>query len=153
MMMNGDTEVVARYYVYTLSPGKLTSFLPAGTITGKTLQKITRTEPVTAISLDLVTQGNLNTDKNLFVLQEGQDDPLYMIGQFSHAIDPVRNLPGKTHSTWMTFISAEQALDDEETSKAVKAMKRLLKKAFPQLLENEPWERIIVAPEAMGQCY
>ncbi len=51
----------------------------------------------------------------------------------------------------MTFVDPESLEDDENASKTIKTMKKLIKKAFPQLIDDKAWERLLVIPGALGQ--
>ena len=51
----------------------------------------------------------------------------------------------------MTFVDPESLEDDENASKTIKTMKKLIKKAFPSLVEGKPWERLLVVPDALGK--
>ncbi|MCC6276855.1 MAG: FAD-dependent oxidoreductase [Oligoflexia bacterium] len=151
ILVNGDTEVSARYFVFTLSPSYLKDLLPAGALTSKHVQKISKTEPLTVASLDIVSPRLPMAPKNLLVLQDGVEDPTYVIGQFISQADPMRQTHGGTISTWMTLVAPEIGEEDEEVSKVIRNMKRVVKKAFPELFGDSCWERILVATSALGQ--
>jgi hypothetical protein len=123
-------------------------------LSGKTLQKIARTEPFTAISLDIATEQSKIESKNIFVLRDfskTSEEETFVLGQFVSNCDPVRLWGGCQVSTWMTLVSQETIMNDEDGSKAIKTMKKIVTKAFPRLLENMKWERLLVVPEAVGQ--
>jgi hypothetical protein len=151
-VINGETPLKAEHFVFTLSPATLKEMLPQGAVSGKIIQRLARTTPLTAVSLDIITKEKISDAKNLFVLGE---DPFYVIGQFISNVDPARSIPKNHLSTWMTFVDPEAIEDDESGSKILKSMKKGIKKAFPPLIEGsggtKNWERLLVVPQAMAR--
>jgi phytoene dehydrogenase-like protein len=153
IVLNGETTLQAEKFVCTFSPSKLKELMTPGQISGKVLQRIARTSPLTAISLDLATKQSYSTAKNIFFLREyskTHDEEFYVVGQFISNADPIRPTNSQQISTWMTLVDAENMLDDEHGSKVIKQIKKVIGKAFPQLLENVEFERLLVVPEAVG---
>ena len=155
VILNGEHAFMAESFVFTLSPACLKDLIEPGVVSAKTFQRIARTTPLTAVSLDIATDKKITADKNLFVFQENSKekghDPFFMIGQFVSNADPLRQHPTLQFSTWMTFVDPESLEDDENASKTIKTMKKLIKKAFPSLVEGKPWERLLVVPDALGK--
>jgi len=153
-LINGESSVTADNFIYTLSPTHLKEILAMGVLSGKTLQKIARTEPLTAISLDVGSAEASNSSKNIFVLRDfskSSGEETFVLGQFVSNSDPTRAWGQCQVSTWMTLVNQETLLNDEDGSKVIKTLKKVVSKAFPGLIENIKWERLLVVPEAVGQ--
>jgi phytoene dehydrogenase-like protein len=153
VLINGESSVTAENFIFTFSPGHLKEILGLGVLSGKTLQKIARTEPFTAISLDIATVETKSSAKNIFLLSDyskASEVETFVLGQFVSNGDPSRAWGGCQVSTWMTLVDHETLLSDEDGSKAIKNMKKIVTKAFPDLIANTKWERLLVIPEAFG---
>jgi hypothetical protein len=53
-------------------------------------------------------------------------------------------------SQWMTFIEGELSEESESVANALKKIKRQIKRAYPESLENLVTERILVVPQISG---
>ncbi len=150
VVMNGNVDETwtADNFVTTFPPKTLVSLLPAIGFQTKSLQKILKSESLTALSLDLGTAKRVTEHKNMFILS---DDDFHVAGQFISNADPLRQSKGFQISSWVTFLTDEEAQNDEDVSKVIKHMKKQIKKAFPTLFtEGEThWERLLVVPSAM----
>ena len=54
------------------------------------------------------------------------------------------------YSQWLTFVEDEEAEDTEIIGFALKKIKRQIKRAYPDALENLKFERILVVPSYAG---
>ena len=54
------------------------------------------------------------------------------------------------YSQWITFMNDEEAEDSELVGAALKKMKRQIKRAYPNALEQLQFERIFVVPSFAG---
>lgn len=151
IIVNGDTPIKAEHIVFCLPPHLLPELLPKDTLEPKMIQKMKKSAPLTAISLDIATKEKIVTDKNLFVLAEGSENNFFVVGQFVSNTDPLKNTEGYQLSSWLTFAEGESIESEEEASKVIKQMKKAIKKAFPQMVANQVWERLLVVPESVGQ--
>ncbi|MDZ4678238.1 MAG: FAD-dependent oxidoreductase [Oligoflexia bacterium] len=150
VLINGDTQLTADRFVFTFSPSALKSLLPIDAVNAKTLQRIAKTEPFTVLSLDIAINQPVSELKNIMVLNDGGDDDFYVLGQFVTNVDPMRENAGLQISTWLTLINEETTIDDEATSKVIRNMKKVIKKAFPELITKKSWERLLAVPRAIG---
>jgi len=149
-VLNNDEIVVAKKIVSTLAPSHLAKLLPADLISQRTLQRLTQREPFAVLSLDIATEKRFFGGKNMIFLSEDNEDPMHMAGLFVTNIDPLRAQHQWQVSSWMTLIPQELVANDEEVSKIIRAMKRLVNRAFPSLIENKKWERIMAIDAALG---
>lgn len=148
--INGDSQVLAERFIWTMHPVKLLELLPPHTLANRNTKALTKQHPYTVINLDYVTEGVLTDLKNTVVLSSGGEDEFYVVGRFISNVDLSRQVSSKQVSSWLGLVDAEKAEDEEEVSKTIKLMKRQIQKAFPDLFEKKPWERIIVAQDALG---
>ena len=150
LTLNGSTQLNVGRVVCTLSPSVLSEIFPKGVISVKLLQRISKTQTFTAINLDLATTQKISEAKNFFILNDNVDQEFYVLGQFPSNIDTARNLSSVQISSWLTLVDQESLQDDENGSKAIRTMKKLIKRMFPELLENVKWERLLVVPTSIG---
>jgi phytoene dehydrogenase-like protein len=149
--INGESMIETDRVISTLAPAHLKSLVAVGKLPVKLALKLSKISPWTALSLDIAT-GTRETDaKNIFILKDAVEDDFYILGHFVSNADPSRNVSGLQISSWLTLIDAEKAIDDEFVSKAIKTMKKNIKRVFPKLAEEAKWERILVAPDAIAQ--
>jgi phytoene dehydrogenase-like protein len=150
IMINGSATVQVDRVIFTLSPILLKELLRPNTLSPRIFQRIAKTEPFTAIALDIATEKTITDAKNVFLLSDSSEDTFYVLGQFVTNVDPLKHRPGVQISSWLTLVPAETLQDDESGSKAIRTMKKVIKKTFPELLEKKSWERLLVVPNAIG---
>jgi len=63
LVVNGETLVNADLFIFTMAPHLLQDLLPPISIEPKILQKMARTEPWTAVSLDLASRKKMTEGK------------------------------------------------------------------------------------------
>ena len=151
VLVNGETVMTADRFVLTMPPEHLNDLVPLGKMSGKTVQRIAKAEPWTAVSIDIATEKNVSSSKNIYILKDAAEDGSYVLGQFVSNADPIRQTANLQLSTWMTLIDPESSLNDEMISKVIKTMKKTIRKAFPEIIDNNSWERLLVVPQALGQ--
>lgn len=142
--VNGEQKFEAQTYIYALPLSAAAGLFPAGKLNPKFLQKLDKNTKFTAVSLDLATPKRIDEKPNIMVFN---DDEFYMLGQFVTNCDPLKQAQGLQISTWMTLLESEDAQNEEVVAKALKTMKKTIKKAFPTLIDEASWERILVAKD------
>lgn len=156
VIINGEKLIEAKTILFTLSPILLRNLLlltAQDEALNKTIARIHKTEPLTVFSLDIATRTNVGDSKNIFLLNDTSEDDFFVVGQFITNVDPLRKKGDLNISSWLTLSDSEALLDDGESgSKIIKTMKKVIKKAFPDLLSEtvQAWERLIVVPAGLG---
>ena len=151
LQLNGETLLDVKRVLFTLPPDHLKGLVATGHISPKLAQRIGRSTPLTALSLDIATKNRVSDAKNIFIFKDASEDDFYVLGQFISNADPSRNVANLQVSSWLTLVDSELALDDEYVSKAIKMMKKNIKKAFAGLFDQSAWERLLVVPNALSQ--
>ncbi|MBK9293804.1 MAG: NAD(P)-binding protein [Oligoflexia bacterium] len=135
--INGETQIQANTFAYALPLTSAKALLGKEALSAKFLQKFDRMQKFTVLSVDFASKKSHFTKDNLLVFN---DEDFFMIGQF--------NSENSELSSWLSLIDSELAQDEEAVSKTLKTMKKHIKKAFPNLIEEASWERILVVPES-----
>lgn len=147
--VNGQKTIHAHNFIYTGPVKSLKTLLPESLVTPKMLQKFSKETFWTAVCLDLLHAQKVTDSKATHVLNgTTQDDIGPCAGQFY----PAAELNGETlqYSQWVTFVADQEAEDTEVIGAALKKIKRQIKRAYPEALENMKFERILVVPSYSG---
>jgi protoporphyrinogen oxidase len=146
MSVNGVKHFSADQVIFAAHPQMLASFLPDSALAARTRQKMLKGTYYTAIYLDLIHHGQVTDNPAMHLLRGANEEPC--IGQFY----PPTELAGETvqASKWMTLIPADMTEDAELAATALKKIKRQIKRAYPQALDGQKYERISVAPASHG---
>ncbi len=149
LTVNGQKNIQALNFVYCGPVKALRLLLPEGALNAKALQKLAKNDFWTAVGVDLLHNHQVTDLQNMHILNgTTQDDLGPCVGQFH----PAAELNGETlqYSQWLTFLEDEEAEDTELVGAALKKIKRQIKRAYPDALENLKFERILVVPSYSG---
>lgn len=136
LLINGTKKVLGHNYIFCGEVKSLNRLLPQDFIPSKMQTKISKTKTWTRATLQIEHE-SLVTESSAFhvLIGTSQEEIVTCVGQF-HG----------TKSTWMTFVSDEEAEDAEITGQALKRIKRQIKRAYPDSLNEKTLERICVQP-------
>jgi|SRR6185312_13345645 len=149
LTVNGQKTIHAQNFIYCGPVKSLKALLPEGVLSPRSLQKISKGEYWTAICLDLFHNHQVTDSTAIHILNgTTQDDLGPSAGKFLSAID--NNGAINQYSQWLTFIGDEEAEDTEVIGASLKKIKRQIKRAYPNALENLKFERILVVPSYSG---
>ncbi len=141
--INGDKTLAADRFVFAGHPQDfphLCAFKESDQhLAPKFVQKLSRGQLWTAVSLQLTHAESVTTEKGMHVLMGGGETAKVCIGLFNG-----------NHSQWMTFLTSDES-DEDLTATALREVKRQMKRVYPHALENLAWEKIIVSPRSHGQ--
>lgn len=147
--INGQKKIQALNFIYTGPIKSLKTLLPEDVLSAKAKTKLSKNQYWTAVCLDILHNKCISTNEAVHVLNgTTQDDLGPCIGTFlpcSSSQDEVLQ-----YSQWMTFVDSEEAEDTEIIGAALKKMKRQIKRAYPDALDDIKFERILVVPEYSG---
>jgi hypothetical protein len=140
LTINGQKKINVQNVIYCGSVKDLTLLLPEDGLSPKARGKLSKNHYWTAICLDLLHPTKITDSSAIHVLNgTTQDDLGPCVGRFF-----------SNYSQWMTFVDNEEAEDAELIGAALKKIKRQIKRAYPDALENLLHERILVVPNYAG---
>ena len=123
--------------------------LPAESISARAKNKLNKTTYWTSICLDIIHANAIETSNVFHVLNGTTQDELGpSFGKIYPQIEK-DGIKGQL-SQWITFVDDELSDDSEITALALKKMKRQIKRAYPQALDNPISERIFVYSNYAG---
>lgn len=147
--INGSKTIYAHNFIFTGYVKDLALLLPEDTLNTRAKAKLSKNNYWNAVCLD-ICHSHVVTDSNSMHVLNGttQDEIGPCVGQFLAPIEVEgQNLQA---SQWITFIEHEVVDDSEVVGATLKKIKRQIKRAFPESLENIRLERIFVTPLIAG---
>ena len=143
--INGAKTIEALNFIYCGPVKSLARLLPEEALTQKARTKLAKNTYCSALYLDLCHASQVTESSAVHILQgTNPDEQGPCAGQFQAAIEK----DGQTlqASQWITFVEDEVEEESEVVGMALKKMKRQIKRAYPESLENMKIERIRWAP-------
>lgn len=153
LTINGQKKINVQNVIYCGPIRALAQLLPEDALSIKARSKVSKNQYWTAVCLDLMHSLSVTENATMHVLNgTTQDDLGPCVGRFHHATTFTSDAGEETlqYSQWMTFVDAEESEDTEVIGAALKKIKRQIKRAYPEALENLKYERILVVPEYAG---
>lgn len=145
-IVNGTKYITGKNFIYTGTLKNILPLLPADVLGSRVRAKISKNAYWDAICLDLVHNHEVSQTSAIHVLNGTTQDE---IGPCAGIFSPVDEA-GNQVSQWMTFIDSQDAEETENIGGALKKIKRQIKRAYPNALENILSERIAVFPLYSG---
>ncbi|HWU42705.1 MAG TPA: FAD-dependent oxidoreductase [Bdellovibrio sp.] len=149
LTINGSKTLHAHNFIFAGSVKDLALLLPEDTLSARAKAKLAKNTYWTGLCLDLCHNSAVTDSPAMHVLNgTTQDEIGPCVGKFLPAIE----VEGKVlqSSQWMTFIESEATDDSEVVGLALKKIKRQIKRAYPEALNDLKLERIFVAPLIAG---
>lgn len=147
--INGSKTLHAQNFIFAGTVKDLALLLPEDAISIRARTKLAKNTYWTALCLDICHAKPVTDSSAMHVLNgTTQDEIGPCVGKFHTPVE----VDGETlqASQWMTFIEQEVTEDSEVVGMALKKIKRQIKRAYPEALENLKLERIFVAPIIAG---
>lgn len=147
--INGKEQLSAERFIYCGNPKDVLAWPLATRLPARTRQKLSRAEFFSSVSLTLFHPQELGEAGPLHIMGvDSKSDESPVIGQF---FAPSADGEGQYQlSQWMTLVPPDQSEDSEITGGAIRRMKKLIKKSFPQAFENLRGEILFVGPSNHG---
>lgn len=147
--INGTKTIHGDQFIFCGSFKDLSVLLPSESISAKAKNKLNKTTYWTSICLDILHSIPIESSAMYHVLDGTTQDEL---GPCFGKIYPAgaEALEKGQFSQWITFVDDELSDDSEITAHALKKMKRQIKRAYPQALDNPISERIFVYSNYAG---
>ncbi|WII72711.1 FAD-dependent oxidoreductase [Bdellovibrio sp. 22V] len=147
--INGSKTLHAQNFIFAGTVKDLGVLLPEDAISIRARTKLSKNTYWTALCLDICHSKMVTESTAMHVLNgTTQDEIGPCAGRFLPAVE-VDGQPMQA-SQWMTFIEQEVTEDSEVVGMALKKIKRQIKRAYPEALDNLKLERIFVAPIIAG---
>jgi hypothetical protein len=142
IVINGAQALEAERYVFMNTPYELMNWLPQNVLTARVRSRIAKTPAWARVTLQWTHSKPVTEIQNLIVLTPSSAEQDPFIGQFSDAgQSPLQ------HSTWETYVPQELCEDAEHIATVFKTIRRLVRRAFPDI-EEKPRETLSVTPFA-----
>ncbi|MEE6249230.1 MAG: NAD(P)-binding protein [Bdellovibrionota bacterium] len=148
--VNDGKKIEADEYVFTGSLFSLDSLSEeVEVLTKSQKQSLAKANSFTAVHLEFVHPGNELPIEEDFVLSAAKEKSQACYGQFSLA-DNFSGAQAEAYqmSTWLSFVESNLTNDMETTGNLVREMKRQVKRAFPEAIDNAVFERVVVTPDS-----
>lgn len=147
--INGSKTLHAHNFIFAGTVKDLAILLPDDAISIRARSKLSKNTYWTALCLDICHAKPVTESTAMHILNgTTQDEIGPCAGRFLPAV-VTENGPLQA-SQWMTFIEQEVTEDSEVVGMALKKIKRQIKRAYPEALDNLKLERIFVAPIIAG---
>lgn len=147
--INGSKTLHAQNFIFAGTIKDLALLLPEDAISIRARTKLSKNTYWTALCLDLCHSKAVTDSTAMHVLNgTTQDEIGPCVGKFHTPVE-VDGSPLQA-SQWMTFIEQEVTEDSEVVGMALKKIKRQIKRAYPEALDNMKLERIFVTPIISG---
>ncbi|MFM6930268.1 MAG: NAD(P)-binding protein [Bdellovibrio sp.] len=147
--VNGSKTVHAHNFIFAGTVKDLALLLPEDAISARARSKLSKNTYWTALCLDLCHSKPVTESTAMHILNGTTQDE---IGPCAGKFHPAVEVDGQTMqaSQWITFIEQEATDDSEVVGMALKKIKRQIKRAYPEALDDMKLERIFVSPFISG---
>lgn len=150
VLINGGQKTIQGHnFVFAGTVKQLLTLIPDESLNNRTRQKLSKGPYWTALCVDLYFKKEISTNSNIHLLQGTTEDE---IGPCLGRFFPTFSAGEKTvqASQWLTFIEDEEAEDPERIGESLKKLKRQIKRAYPEALDQIDFEKIQVLPTWAG---
>jgi hypothetical protein len=146
--VNGRREYTADNFVFGGMGAHLLNLFPQGSFEEKNLARLRRPKYWTSITLDIAHSSQITDRSCIHLLQGGKEGATASFGRFFPQNEKTQS--GQT-SKWITFVMGELTSDDETTGTALREIKKQLKRAYPESINDDDFERIVVHSNSHGK--
>ncbi|UYL10663.1 NAD(P)/FAD-dependent oxidoreductase [Bdellovibrio sp. SKB1291214] len=147
--VNGSKTVHAQNFIFAGAVRDLSLLLPEDAISQRARAKLGKNSYWTALCLDICHSKAVTESTAMHVLNgTTQDEIGPCAGRFMPAVEVDGNMIQA--SQWITFIETEVTDDSEVVGMTLKKIKRQIKRAYPEALDDVKLERIFVSPYIAG---
>lgn len=140
--INGKNILTTENLIYAENPVGIIEFFDTenkDAVSQKALARISKASFWSTLQLSMAHKTPVTDKDEIHVLYGTQKNPIVSIGQFC----------GHT-SQWISFISADSTDINEEGVQILKEMKRQIKRAYPEALNDLEFDKIALWPKTHG---
>ncbi len=131
--------------LYTGPLQSLPGLLSGDSPTASFLRGLTKLKPVSGIALEMGLSKSVSDIQGVMI-----DPEELLIGRFPSNLDPGLAPEGAQITSWLALVPSDDLSDNKATRSHIKRMKRLVKRQFPEMMEQVKWERLRVMPMIAG---
>lgn len=148
--INGSKTIQANNFIFTGCVKDLALLLPEEALSVRAKAKLSKNNYWNALCLDICHSHEVTQSEAIHVLNGTTQDE---IGPCAGRFFPTVDIDGQQlqASQWITFLEHEIVEDSEVVGATLKKVKRQIKRAYPEALENVKLERIFVTPIISGK--
>lgn len=140
LLINGTKKIQGHNFIFCGEIKSLNRLLPTDFISARLQTKISKSKTWTRATLQIDHEARVTENPAFHILiGTSQEEIVTCVGQFQEHI-----------STWMTFVPDEDAEDAENIGQALKKIKRQIKRAYPDCMNEKTLEKISVQPNFGG---
>jgi phytoene dehydrogenase-like protein len=117
------------------------------------LKKFRKSQTQPAVVLEMAHKGKVSDFTETLLLpfsHHEKEERRYLVGSFVSNRDPQLAPNGFSLSSWIFPLSENEWGDNHETMKKIRAAKRMLEKAFPQIENGVYFERVLVLDSSIA---
>ncbi len=140
VVVNGDKSLKAEQIFFTGSPVALNKLIVTEALPAKHRSRLAKVSNWTAVVLEIQHPTPI-----------AESGSMRLFNHSSKEFEPVFGRIDANISRWATLVHSERADEHEFTGQCIRHIKRQLKRAWPEVLEGKPVEKIYVLPAAYGQ--
>lgn len=146
--VNGTKTFYASNFFHAAPVSPLHILIPSAALKGKEKTKLSKAQGWTSVCLHFLHPGLQTENQNIHLLMGSKTDFEPCIGCFYPAVQ----LESKTlqESFWFSLINDEHTEDMEHIGALIRNMKKQIKRAYPEAIENIEIEKIVVTPQSQG---
>lgn len=141
--LNGQKKISARQIIFCEPPNKLLSIIDHKNLPAKIKQKITKIKPLSCLQIVYKHKESLQHSDDLHFLMGNKEDFEPCLGYFWKKDDI-------QYSQWMLLMPSDLTEDIEKVGSNLKNIKRQIKRAYPEFLDNVEFEKVIVKDQSHG---
>jgi hypothetical protein len=149
VIISGQQTLTADYYLFLTAQTPWLSMLPVEVLGSRSRTRLGKSHTWTRILIELTHASAARTEENIFILTPNQPDHNPCAGQFFMQSTDAGVV---FKSAWETFISADRIEDAEYVASEIKQLRKLVKRAFPDLAESAP-EMLSITPHAYSDLH
>lgn len=144
--INGSKTLKAENFIFCGPLRELLTLVPEKYLNSRLRQRLAKNNFWTLVGIDFCHSAYVTDVDSVHVLNgTTQDEIGPCLGRFLPSEDKSQQI-----SQWVTFVDEAEAEDTEVIGASLKKMKRQIKRAYPESLENLKTERISVTPLYSG---
>ena len=146
--VNGTKTFYASDFFHAAPVSPLHILIPDVALKGKEKTKVSKAQGWTSVCLHFIHPGLQTENENVHILYGSKTDFEPCIGGFYPAIQA--DASTKQESFWFSLINDEHTEDMEHIGALIRNMKKQIKRAYPEAIENIELEKIVVTPQSQG---
>ncbi len=146
--VNGTKTFYATNFFHAAPVSPLHTLIPDIALKGREKAKVSKAQGWTSVCLHFLHSGLQTENENVHLLMGSKTDFEPCIGTFYPAIQ--KDSKTLQESFWFSLINDEHTEDMEHIGALIRNMKKQIKRAYPEAIENIDIEKIVVTPQSQG---